>query len=56
MTAVLPEEVKNKMIDIIPLKRTGKAEDVANAALFFASDLSSYITGQVLSIDGGMFF
>ena len=56
MTAVLSEEIKNKMLDIIPLKRTGKAEDIANAALFFASDLSSYITGQVLSIDGGMFF
>jgi len=56
MTAVLPEEIKQKMIDVIPLKRTGKAEDIANAALFFASDASSYITGQVLPVDGGMFF
>jgi 3-oxoacyl-[acyl-carrier protein] reductase len=56
MTAVLPEEVKKKMIDVIPLKRTGKAEDIAQAALFFASDASSYITGQVLPVDGGMFF
>jgi 3-oxoacyl-[acyl-carrier protein] reductase len=56
MTAALPEEVKKKMIDVIPLKRTGKAEDVANAVLFFASDASSFITGQVLPVDGGMFF
>ena len=56
MTAVLPEEVKQKMIEVIPLKRTGKPEDVAGAAIFFASDASSYITGQVLPIDGGMFF
>jgi 3-oxoacyl-[acyl-carrier protein] reductase len=56
MTAALPDEVKNKMIDVIPLKRTGKQEDVAEAALFFASDSSSYITGQVLPVDGGMYF
>ncbi|MDR0323608.1 MAG: 3-oxoacyl-[acyl-carrier-protein] reductase [Treponema sp.] len=56
MTAAIPEEAKNKMIDSIPLKRTGRPEDVADAALFFASESSSYITGQVLSVDGGMFF
>jgi 3-oxoacyl-[acyl-carrier protein] reductase len=56
MTAALPEEVKNKMTDEIPLKRTGKQEDVAKAVLFFASDDSSYITGQVLPVDGGMYF
>ncbi|MDR2965926.1 MAG: 3-oxoacyl-[acyl-carrier-protein] reductase [Treponema sp.] len=56
MTAVLPDEVKNKMIDVIPMKRMGVQKDVANAVLFFASDESSYITGQVLPIDGGMFF
>ena len=56
MTAVLPEEIRNKMVDVIPLKRTGKPEDIAEAALFFASDVSSYITGQVLPVDGGMFF
>jgi 3-oxoacyl-[acyl-carrier protein] reductase len=56
MTAALPEEVQRKMIDVIPLKRTGKQEDVAQAALFFASDSSSYITGQVLPVDGGMYF
>ena len=56
MTAVLPEEVKQKMIEAIPMKRTGKQDDVAEAALFFASDSSSYITGQVLPVDGGMYF
>jgi 3-oxoacyl-[acyl-carrier protein] reductase len=56
MTAAVPEEARNKMLEAIPLKRTGKQEDVAEAALFFASDSSSYITGQVLPVDGGMFF
>ena len=56
MTAAIPEEARTKMIDSIPLKRTGKPEDVAEAVLFFASDSSLYITGQVLSVDGGMFF
>jgi len=56
MTAAVPEEARKKMIDSIPLKRTGKQEDVARAVLFFASDDSSYITGQVLPVDGGMFF
>jgi 3-oxoacyl-[acyl-carrier protein] reductase len=56
MTAALNEEQKKKMIDIIPMKRTGKQNDVAQAVLFFASDASSYITGQVLPVDGGMYF
>jgi len=55
MTAVLPQEVKDKMLAAIPLKGFGKPEDIANAALFLASDLSAYITGQVLPVDGGMF-
>ncbi|MDR0502539.1 MAG: 3-oxoacyl-[acyl-carrier-protein] reductase [Treponema sp.] len=55
MTAVLPEELKQKMTDSIPLKRAGKPDDVAQAVLFFASDASSYITGQVLPVDGGMY-
>jgi len=55
MTAVLPQEVKDKMLAAIPLKGFGKPEDIANAALFLASDLSTYITGQVLPVDGGMF-
>ena len=56
MTAILPEDAKKKMLDVIPLKRAGTQSDVAEAALFFASDSSSYITGQVLPVDGGMFF
>ncbi|MCL2044495.1 MAG: 3-oxoacyl-[acyl-carrier-protein] reductase [Treponema sp.] len=55
MTSVLPDNVKEKMLEHIPLKRIGTSQDVANAVLFFASDDSSYITGQVLPIDGGMF-
>jgi len=56
MTAAIPQEAKEKMIGSIPMKRIGKPEDIAEAALFLASDSSSYITGQVLPIDGGMFF
>ena len=56
MTASVPEEVRKKMFEVIPMKRTGKQEDIAKTALFFASDDSSYITGQVLPVDGGMFF
>ncbi|MDR0585202.1 MAG: 3-oxoacyl-[acyl-carrier-protein] reductase [Treponema sp.] len=55
MTAALPDAAREKMTETIPLKRSGKPEDVAAAALFFASDASSYITGQVLAVDGGMF-
>lgn len=54
MTAVLKEDLQKAMIDRIPLKRAGTPEDVANAALFLGSDLSTYITAQVLGIDGGM--
>jgi 3-oxoacyl-[acyl-carrier protein] reductase len=54
MTHQLPEEVKANWIKEIPLKRGGLPEDVANAALFLASDLSSYISGQVLNVCGGM--
>jgi 3-oxoacyl-[acyl-carrier protein] reductase len=56
MTSVLPEEIRNKMLDVIPMKRIGTQADVAETALFFASDSSTYITGQVLPVDGGMFF
>ncbi|MDR1970320.1 MAG: 3-oxoacyl-[acyl-carrier-protein] reductase [Treponema sp.] len=55
MTAAMPEAAREGMLQLIPLKRAGKPEDVAEAALFFASPLSSYITGQVLTVDGGMF-
>ena len=54
MTKNLPQNVIDDWLAKIPLKRTGKPEDVANACLFLASDLSSYITGQVLTVDGGM--
>ncbi len=54
MTAKLSEEVVQGWRDGIPLKRGGKPADVANACVFLASDLSSYITGQVLHVDGGM--
>ncbi|MDR0496489.1 MAG: 3-oxoacyl-[acyl-carrier-protein] reductase [Treponema sp.] len=55
MTAGLPEEVKKTFVEKIPLKRMGTPEDIAAAVLFLASDDSSYITGQVLPVDGGMF-
>ena len=54
MTAVLPEQLKNAMLETVHLKRAGKPEDIANAALFLASDLSTYVSGQVLGVDGGM--
>jgi len=54
MTQVLSQEVKDAYFKTISLRRGGKPEDVANAALFLASDLSAYITGQVLVCDGGM--
>lgn len=54
MTDVLQENVKEEIKKQIPLKRIGKAEDVANAVYFLTSEESSYITGQVLQVDGGM--
>ena len=54
MTAVLSDKAKEAMEANIPLKRGGKPEDVANAVLFLASDMASYITGQVINVDGGM--
>lgn len=54
MTAVLPEKVKEDMIHSIPLGRMGQAEDVAHAVCFLVSDEAAYITGQVLTVDGGM--
>lgn len=54
MTAKLPEDVRKSWTDAIPLKRAGKPEDVADICLFLASDLSSYVTGQVISVCGGM--
>ncbi|MFH1479020.1 MAG: 3-oxoacyl-[acyl-carrier-protein] reductase [Candidatus Omnitrophota bacterium] len=54
MTDKLPEDIQKKMLDAIPLKRFGEAKDVADLALFLSSEDSSYITGQVIKIDGGM--
>ena len=54
MTEKLSEEIVQKWREGIPLKRGGAPEDVANACVFLASDLSNYITGQVLQVDGGM--
>ena len=54
MTAKLPEEVKKEWAQKIPLRRGGLPEDIANVCLFLASDLSSYVTGQVISVCGGM--
>ena len=54
MTNRLPEEVKQQWITQIPLKRTGTPDDVANTSLFLASNLSSYLSGQVIQVCGGM--
>lgn len=54
MTAKLPQDVREEWIKTIPLRRAGTPEDVANVALYLASDLSSYVTGQVISVCGGM--
>lgn len=54
MTAKLPQEFRDKWINDIPMKRAGTPEDVANLALFLGSDLSSYVTGQVITVCGGL--
>ena len=54
MTSKLPKSTKDEVLKSIRMGRSGKAIEVANAALFLASDMSEYITGQVISIDGGM--
>ncbi len=54
MTAKLPENVVDEMMKNIPVKRLGSGEDIANAVVFLASDYASYITGQVICVDGGM--
>lgn len=54
MTANLPETIRENALKNIPLSRLGQAEEVAKVALFLASDLSSYVTGEVIRVDGGM--
>ena len=54
MTKALSNDQVNDWADSIPLKRTGQVEDIANTSLFLASDMSSYITGQVINVCGGM--
>lgn len=54
MTRALPEAARETLRKLIPLGRLGAAEDVANAVLFLSSDLASYMTGQVVVVDGGM--
>ena len=55
MTEVLPQAVKDEFIKLIPLKRGATVEEIANTALYLASDLSSYVTGQVIAVNGGMY-
>lgn len=55
MTEKLSDTIKEGILNTVPLKKMGKAEDVANLALFLASDLSGYITGEVIRIDGGLY-
>ncbi len=54
MTEVLPENMRKQWVNSIPLRRSGTPEDVANVALFLASDLSAYVTGQVINVCGGL--
>jgi 3-oxoacyl-[acyl-carrier protein] reductase len=55
MTSHLAEDTRQKMLDAIPLSRLGSAEEVAQAVLFLSSDAASYITGEVLKVNGGMY-
>jgi len=55
MTDSLPDKVKAELTSQIPLERLGTADDIANAVLFLASENSAYITGHVLSVNGGMY-
>jgi 3-oxoacyl-[acyl-carrier protein] reductase len=55
MTATLPQLAKENLKELIPLARLGTAEDVANAVAWLASDQASYVTGEVLRVNGGMY-
>lgn len=54
MVAALPEQMIQPLINAIPIRRIGEAEDIANAFLFLASDMASYVTGEILSVEGAM--
>jgi 3-oxoacyl-[acyl-carrier protein] reductase len=54
MTQALPQSTRDAIVQTIPLRRCGQAQDVAQVALFLASDMASYITGEVIQVDGGM--
>ena len=54
MTEQLSDEIRKEWCKKIPLRRAGLVEDIANTALYLASDLSSYVSGQVIQVDGGM--
>ena len=54
MTQDLPKDIRDKWAESIPMRRAGTVDDIANVAVFLASDLSSYVTGQVIQVDGGM--
>nr|MBP7473463.1 3-oxoacyl-[acyl-carrier-protein] reductase [Prevotella sp.] len=54
MTQALPEDIRKEWINKIPLRRGGTVDDIANVATFLASDMSSYVSGQVIQVDGGM--
>ena len=54
MTQALPDDIRKEWISKIPLRRGGNVEDIANTAVYLASDLSSYVSGQVIQVDGGM--
>ena len=55
MTDALPEEVKNKALEAVPLKRFAKVQDIAKAVMFLASEDASYITGHILAVNGGLY-
>jgi 3-oxoacyl-[acyl-carrier protein] reductase len=55
MTAVLNDQLKEKMLSLIPAKRFGTAEDIAGVVTFLASDAAAYVTGQVIGVNGGMY-
>jgi NAD(P)-dependent dehydrogenase (short-subunit alcohol dehydrogenase family) len=54
MTAVLPQSIRDQAGSAIPLKRMGTAAEVANLVVFLASPMASYITGEVIRVDGGL--